>query len=210
MHSLVTPLQGLTNVMPWEHFSIQDGGSRCTHHYLGVRPPSDKAGRCWPGRPCVSQDYSICWRCFSCWRESVRPVARRTPDRGADDWGRYSQSAAPCQGGATLCHTTCVTLAVYDWCIRSLCYRLILSGTPALIASRSLYGDFSMALFKRRYVWRLVCCYAVIFGHRGANGVRITTSKPMLMVPPPMAGGTTGATTDNGPSSVDAVSPVMR
>ncbi|EZQ15632.1 MAG: membrane-associated PAP2 superfamily phosphatase [Halopseudomonas sp.] len=134
--SLVTPLKALTNVhCPW---SLQQyGGDQVHTPLLGVRPPSDKAGRCWPGGH-ASSGFSLLALFFLL--RDRRPRAARTALIVALTLGAIFSIGRTMQGAHFMSHNLWTLL--FDWCISLLCYRLILyRQPPSLDASRSLYGD---------------------------------------------------------------------
>ncbi len=134
--SLVTPLKALTNVhCPW---SLQQyGGDQVHTPLLGERPPSEKAGRCWPGGH-ASSGFSLLALFFML--RDRRPRAARTALIMALTLGAIFSIGRTMQGAHFMSHNLWTLL--FDWCISLLCYRLILyRQPPSLDASRSLSGD---------------------------------------------------------------------
>jgi membrane-associated PAP2 superfamily phosphatase len=134
--SLVTPLKALTNVQcPW---SLQQyGGDQVHTPLLSERPPSDKAGRCWPGGH-ASSGFSLLALFFML--RDRRPRAARTAVVVALTLGTVFSIGRTMQGAHFLSHN--IWTLLFDWCISLICYRLILYRQASGAADpANLYGD---------------------------------------------------------------------
>jgi membrane-associated PAP2 superfamily phosphatase len=134
--SLVTPLKALTNVQcPW---SLQQyGGDQVHTPLLGERPPTDKAGRCWPGGH-ASSGFSLLALFFML--RDRRPRAARAALIVALTLGAVFSIGRTMQGAHFLSHN--IWTLLFDWCISLICYRLILYRQPVNVPGPTrMYGD---------------------------------------------------------------------
>jgi membrane-associated PAP2 superfamily phosphatase len=134
--SLVTPLKALTNVQcPW---SLQQyGGDQVHTPLLGERPPSDKAGRCWPGGH-ASSGFSLLALFFML--RDRRPRAASAALIVALTLGAVFSIGRTMQGAHFLSHN--IWTLLFDWCISLICYRLILYRQPVIVPGPTrMYGD---------------------------------------------------------------------
>ncbi|QJD60715.1 phosphatase PAP2 family protein [Pseudomonas sp. gcc21] len=122
--SLVTPLKALTNVhCPW---SLQQyGGDQVHTPMLSERPPSDRAGRCWPGGH-ASSGFSLLALFFML--RDRHPRTARGALILALTLGVIFSVGRTMQGAHFLSHNLWTLL--FDWCICVICYRLLLYRSP--------------------------------------------------------------------------------
>ena len=122
--SLVTPLKALTNVhCPW---SLQQyGGDQVHTPLLSERPPSDKAGRCWPGGH-ASSGFSLLALFFIL--RDRHPRTARGALILALTLGVIFSVGRTMRGAHFLSHNLWTLL--FDWCICVICYRLLLYRSP--------------------------------------------------------------------------------